>query len=72
MANNKIFPALDRAASQAYQHHNRIYGFQTDPHLARYEQLTPSDFAHLSRTYGPDQTLRYITTMESRKLKGGR
>ena len=70
MAKN-LFAPLDRAAAQAMKRQDKMVGAPSDPDLARYEQLGPNDFATIAKVYGPDNLIRYIKTMEARRMKGG-
>ena len=65
-----LFGTLDDAASQAMKRQDKMLGAPTDPDLARYEQLGPNDFATIAKVYGPENMIRYIRTMESRRMKG--
>lgn len=67
---NKIFAKLDQAAGKALDYQNKVFGFQADPDLARYEQLQDVDFETIARTYGQEALTQYVETMESRRLRG--
>lgn len=65
-----IFGKLDQAAAKALRRQDQIFGFQSDPALRQYERLTPTDFLTIGQTYGPDQLIHYVRTMESRRMRG--
>lgn len=69
---NQIFTRLDTAASKALANSNKVFGFQTDPDLRRYEQLGDNDFQTLVGTYGQDAVTGYVQTMEARRMRGGK
>lgn len=69
---DKMFDRMDRAAARAYKNTNTRLGFGTDPALERYRKMTPTDFQTIASRYGPDGLIRYVQTMESRAIKGGR
>lgn len=69
---NKIFAKLDKAAGEAMRRQDKVFNVQKDPALRRYETLTPFDFDTISRVYGRDNLVRYVRTMENRRMMGGR
>lgn len=63
--------AVDRArsaASVAINRNRRIANRETDPDLLMFEQMGEQDFDKITALYGEEATLRYIKTMESRKM----
>lgn len=69
---NKIFSKLDRAVQKAYDRQNKIFGFQSDPALARYEHMQPIDFETIRDNYGEDGLVSYVSAMEAKRMKGDR
>lgn len=60
--------AVSKAAEEALRRIDGAAGEETDPDLALYSRLKPSDFPKLIQKYGTEETLSYIAAME-RKLK---
>ena len=57
------------AAKSALNMSSRITG-KADSTLSMYEKLRPAQFDIIAQVYGQDGLLRYIKTMEAKKMKG--
>jgi hypothetical protein len=62
------FTQLRVASKAALNSTAEISGQPNDPDLMLYNQLTPDTLNELSSTYGVDQMMEYVRTMEARKM----
>lgn len=58
-----VSKAFDRVASQG--------GPVQNPELSLYEHMTPEVMNVIAEVYGPDNLVKYIQTMEARRMKDG-
>jgi hypothetical protein len=68
----EIFPdaikELRRVAREAFRGVHRASGKPADDDVRLYESLSEEDFDRMSKMYGIDETLRYIRTMEFKRM----
>jgi len=60
---------LRAAASQGFDQLTSLNKKNVDEDLELYGTLTEKDFSNLVRQYGNDDVMKYIKTMEARRLK---
>lgn len=65
------FDKLQRAVAKNFDRIAAVAVADTDndPDLQTYEGLTPQAFSAISAKYGPDNLVKYVKTMEARRLK---
>jgi hypothetical protein len=70
MNSTDLFSKMQKATQSAFDRVGNVTNTENDPDLSLYQSLAPQDFTKLMERYGEDDVLRYIKTMESRKLLG--
>lgn len=66
---NSGFKRTKRAAGRALDRANHITERKSNP-LSLYEKLQPVQFDIIAQVYGQDALLRYIKTMEAKRMRG--
>lgn len=65
----KQFNSMRKAARVAIDRTQKITGSGNSP-ISLYEKLTPIHFDIIAQVYGQDNLIKYVRTMEAKKLKG--
>lgn len=68
MQSGDLFSKMQKAAQSAFDRVGNVTGTENDPDLSIYQTLAPQDFTKLMQQFGEEEILRYIKTMESRRL----
>jgi hypothetical protein len=68
MRSGDMFDKMTNATRSAFDRAGSVTGGENDPDLSLYQSLAPQDFTALMKEYGEEDILRYIRTMESKKL----
>jgi hypothetical protein len=63
------FSKVRKAAKVALSRTGKITGSGNNP-LSLYEKLTPVHFDAIAKVYGQDNLMKYIKTMEAKKIRG--
>ena len=66
------FDKLRHAAGKSLDSVMKVSDRETDPDLMLYESLKRHHFDAMIQRYGVEPTIRYIITMEARRMKRGK
>lgn len=65
---DRLSGMMEQAVGSALKSVRESVGDETDPDLNVYERLSDEDFEWMVKEYGRDEVMRYIETMENKRL----
>lgn len=68
MKTNGAFDKMSNAARTVFDRVAKSANREVDPDLMIYEELKPEDFDEIMKTYGVENTVDYVKSMEYKRL----